>query len=233
MPMTVTCASCGKRLTVRDELAGKKLKCPGCGNTFDAKPGGSSVKSAARNPGAKPGSKSTGPRVAVSWGFIAGIGGLVAIVICILLFVFGPVAAWKSWEKLGSKPGDDVHEVVTLALQGYLSEHGMWNPRKPGHEPRAMDDTMFIRDMFVMSMPDVMPFKGSSTEGPFKGKYHTKTGEVEADVDIGGKSIEGLGAVHEGGSKIHVTGRMKGGSVSAEVDGKKAEIHYPPKAEDE
>ena len=31
MPISVTCASCGKRLKARDELAGKRLPCPNCG----------------------------------------------------------------------------------------------------------------------------------------------------------------------------------------------------------
>jgi len=37
MPITVSCPKCSKQLRVRDELVGKKLRCPGCGNTFDAK----------------------------------------------------------------------------------------------------------------------------------------------------------------------------------------------------
>lgn len=34
MPIKVQCTSCSKVLTVRDELAGKKGKCPGCGTVF-------------------------------------------------------------------------------------------------------------------------------------------------------------------------------------------------------
>ena len=33
MPLSVTC-SCGKRFRVRDELAGKKVKCPECGESI-------------------------------------------------------------------------------------------------------------------------------------------------------------------------------------------------------
>src|SRR5438477_7576680 len=33
MPISITC-QCGKSLKVKDEWAGKKAKCPTCGNTF-------------------------------------------------------------------------------------------------------------------------------------------------------------------------------------------------------
>src|SRR5262245_26748529 len=36
MPIRITCTSCNKLLSVRDELAGKKVKCPGCGTIFTA-----------------------------------------------------------------------------------------------------------------------------------------------------------------------------------------------------
>ncbi len=36
MPLRITCSDCGKKLNVRDELAGKKVKCPGCGTVFVA-----------------------------------------------------------------------------------------------------------------------------------------------------------------------------------------------------
>lgn len=36
MPIRTACSSCGKKLQVRDELAGKKVKCPDCGKVFIA-----------------------------------------------------------------------------------------------------------------------------------------------------------------------------------------------------
>lgn len=36
MPLRTACSSCGKKLQVRDELAGKKVKCPDCGKVFIA-----------------------------------------------------------------------------------------------------------------------------------------------------------------------------------------------------
>ena len=34
MPITVTCEGCGKKLRVKDELAGRKGKCPACGTVL-------------------------------------------------------------------------------------------------------------------------------------------------------------------------------------------------------
>ncbi len=34
MPIRTACSACGKSLSIRDELIGKKVKCPACGNTF-------------------------------------------------------------------------------------------------------------------------------------------------------------------------------------------------------
>lgn len=54
MPIRVACSSCGKKLQVRDELAGKKVKCPGCGTAFAAVADG----------GAATGIKASAPKVA-------------------------------------------------------------------------------------------------------------------------------------------------------------------------
>jgi hypothetical protein len=36
MSIFVSCPDCGRKLRVPEELLGKKVKCPGCGSTFDA-----------------------------------------------------------------------------------------------------------------------------------------------------------------------------------------------------
>ena len=231
MPIIAKCPGCGKQLKVRDELVGKKLKCPRCGKTFDAMASGPSVAAPGNKPAIK---KSSGPAISVSFGLIAGIAAVVLVIGAIVAFIFGPVKAKNEWEALGDKPRDDVESVVTHALQAYMSRHGGWNPRKPQGMPRASgDDVTFIWDMFVMSVPESVPFQGSSTEGGFKGQYFPKTGEVVADVGMGGLSIAGLGAVKEGSEKIHVVGRVKGGKTTTEVDGKPMEIYYPPVRDDE
>ena len=37
MPVQTSCADCGKKLRIREELVGKKVKCPGCGTPFVVK----------------------------------------------------------------------------------------------------------------------------------------------------------------------------------------------------
>ena len=150
---------------------------------------------------------------------LALVGGLV-------LFKIGPLNAKAKWETMGDKAHDDVIDVVTRGLQSYLSQNGGYNPSKAHATPQARDVT-FYWQMFVMNLPEYVEFTGTSTDGEFKGKYHPKTGEIEADVDVGGMGLEGVGDVRKASEHIHVTGRVKNGEISAEVNGKNAEIVYP------
>jgi hypothetical protein len=58
MSQLLTCSTCQKRLTLRDDLAGKRVKCPGCGTVL-AVPGDDVVVTAAvaDEPSAEPGGK--------------------------------------------------------------------------------------------------------------------------------------------------------------------------------
>lgn len=58
MPITIKC-TCGKALRVKDELAGKAVKCPGCGQPVRV-PGGPAAGSAATKP-ARPAAKPASP----------------------------------------------------------------------------------------------------------------------------------------------------------------------------
>jgi hypothetical protein len=53
MPVRTACSSCGKKLQIRDELVGKKVKCPACGTAFVAVAAAASaaVKADAPRPG--------------------------------------------------------------------------------------------------------------------------------------------------------------------------------------
>jgi hypothetical protein len=225
-------------LKVKDEWAGKKGKCPQCGATFAIPAAGAApaARGGKAAPAAKPGAKQKqkgGGGISISWGPVIGILALVLVLGGIIAFYVGPRAVKGEWEKMGSDANNTVQSVIDLGLQAYMSEEGGYDPSKAHAAPHASDDITFIFNPFVMSMPESVPFKGSTTEGPFEGKYHPKTGELEADVDIGGTSIAGLGAVRKGTSKIKVTGRMVNGHAVAEVNGKKAEIHWRAKSDDD
>jgi len=43
-----SCPACAKKLTVKPELAGKKIKCPGCGHVMEAPAAPAAVASQAR-----------------------------------------------------------------------------------------------------------------------------------------------------------------------------------------
>ncbi|MBC8106004.1 MAG: hypothetical protein H7Z14_05395 [Anaerolineae bacterium] len=230
--MIATCTGCGKQLKVRDELVGKKLRCPGCGATFEASSAAPAGTSATRYDPKNKLVKEKGAGVAISWGPILGIGAVVLVVLGIILFIVGPVSVKNEWEKIGGKARDDVEEVVSKGVQAHQSAVGDWNPRKPGNMPRALDETIFIRPIFVMSMQEKIFFKGATTEGGFSGYYNPKTGQVDADVGLGGVSLTGLGAIKEGTQKIKVTGAMKGSEAAVMVDGKPAVIVYPPEEKD-
>jgi predicted Zn finger-like uncharacterized protein len=62
MPLRITCDSCGKKLAVRDDLAGKKVKCPQCGTSFVAAAPSSEIKAAPTRPApAKPAPAKSAP----------------------------------------------------------------------------------------------------------------------------------------------------------------------------
>jgi hypothetical protein len=241
MPTTVTCPSCKKMLKVRDELVGKKLKCPGCGNTFDAKAGGGGPVAAGKGgtrfdptKAKKPSEK--GPKVAISGGLIMMIAGILAVPAVVLAIVFGPVRVKHQWDDMDGKARDSVTDVLTFALKAHLSTSGDWNPNKPGHDPRVMDDVTFVVPFMSMSMPEWIQFFGQSSEGEYKGRYNTKNGEIEADMDLGAVVVLPGVPVPKRKTgdtpKIHVTGRGNGNATTAEVDGKKATIFYPPKLDE-
>lgn len=59
MPLRTACTSCGKNLQIREELAGKRVKCPACGSAFVAAAASTAVK-AAPKAAAPPPAPSTG-----------------------------------------------------------------------------------------------------------------------------------------------------------------------------
>ena len=228
MPITATCPKCSKKLRVRDELVGKKLRCPGCGNNFNATEAPAPARAQAA--GARAAQREKGPGVAISWGPIMLGVGVLLVIGGIIAFILGPKRVNSQWEEVGGKANDDVVDVVTYALQCHLSNEGEWDPNKSSG-PTVNPDVLFIMNRFVMSMPESVPFRGGSSQGEYRGQYFVKSGEVNADVDIGG-GVSLTGKPIPGATKLKVTGRSKNGKVSCEINGKKAEIYYPPKRDD-
>src|SRR3954469_7016615 len=223
MSVAISCTGCGKSLTVKDEFIGKRLKCPQCGATFTA------AAAQARSPGKA--KDSDVPRIHLSPGIIALIIAVVSIVGLLLFWNLGPGKVRAQWATLQTKAEDDVKDVVDRALQAQLSSEGEFNASVAHATPHSLDIT-FIISPLPLTMPDTVGFAGTTTQGGMMGRYHTKTGEVEADVEIGGLSFPGAGVQRHGAKTVHVTGRNKNGAVTAEINGRKAELDWSRKKAD-
>jgi hypothetical protein len=236
MSIVVSCPECGKALKVKDEWAGRTAKCPGCEAKVSIPAAAAAVASAAAPaPRASTGGTRYDPMAAAAaaaqrkkaagsfetpWGLIIGGAAVLLIAIGIGAFLMGPKKVWNEWEKIGEKAHDDVIDVVSRGLQGYLADTGIYDPGKSHATPEARE-VMFYRPSWKMSMPEAVDFEGGSTEGAFLGKYHPQSGEVEVDVDINSLAT-GRGSARKV-PKIHVTGRVKNGAATVEVNGKKVQ----------
>jgi hypothetical protein len=238
MPITVTC-SCGKSLKVRDELLGKRVKCPACGSAFPvtaagAAPAGATVFNPSAAAAARGKRETAVGRVSVSWGPIIGVALIALVGIGITAFIMGPKKVWNQWEEIGDQARYDVIDVVTRGLQSHLSQQGLYNPRKGNTTSPQATDVMFFRPTMVMSMPDEVVFNGASNMGPFKGTYNPHKREVECELSIGGGvGIPGSGGKKSTGDVIKITGRVTKDGMTAEVDGKNAVLVMPPVSDDE
>ncbi len=231
MPISVTCAKCGKQLKVKDEWMGKRATCPGCQATFIVGASTTPGKTAF-NPSAAAAAKAQREKAAGSFSISPGIviAGVAALLLIgsIGMFMAGPMKVEHQWDALGDKPKDDVIDVVSRGLECYMQGLGLYNPRKARGRPEAKE-VMFYRPTFVMSMPDDVEFKGTSSIGPFKGIYHPKTGEVDASIaDGGGQPIPGSGGKVTAGTTVKITGREKDGKLTQEVNGKSVVLVMPP-----
>jgi hypothetical protein len=216
MSISVVCDQCGKRLNIRDELVGKKVKCPGCKTPFTASPGAGPairVRKQEKGPQAKV-SISWGPVLLVALGILV-VGGIAAI-------YFGPVRAKHAWDPMAADAESDVQDVLQRGLEVYLIENGLYDPTIDRQGP-SVDEPHMLWDAMVMSLPEHVRFKGVTSEGEYTGTFNTKTQEVVAEVEIGGRVVPGMTeAVRKGDKTFKVNGTSKDGQLMVYVDGKRA-----------
>lgn len=213
MPVSVACDSCGKRLTVRDELLGKKLKCPACQHVFTPTAHESAKPRPAENSGAG---------LALPMGLIWKLSAAGAVVAALLLVYFGLVRNHYFYEEVIPGAKTNIEDVLVRGLQIYEDEHGIVIPAKPRSAPQLYDLT-FQRDLFRLSRPKALEFRGTTNEGVFAGRYELATGEVDLESDIGAAIVPGMAAaVKPGHTRIKITGRVKDDKVTLEIDGKPA-----------
>lgn len=230
MPITVACSKCAKQLTVRDEYAGKRLKCPGCGNVFEA----SAASAVAPLPGSVkkiPGANKGQPSFTVSPKVIIITSVVILVPTLILLWRIGPQATWEEWQKKEEIAKDDVSSVVVRALESHLASSGEYDPSKAHASPQTFEVT-FLFGALHWSMPEKIGFVGGSTAGAFSGAYFPHTGEVQAEVEVDGLGLPSGVVVRRGNTKIDVTGRIKNGNTQVEIGGKPAVVHIPTREQD-
>lgn len=223
MPMSVSCTGCGSKLTVRDELLGKRIKCPKCGERFTA-------TQAAATARVKDNAGTLSHRVHISGGMIAMILAIILIPGGLMFWKFGPGKARAQFMEMLPKMDDNVRDVVDRALEAYESQHAVLNAMRARQTPH-LHGVNYKLGYMPVSMPRQIPFGGLTTEGVIIGTYTPATGEVQADLEIGGSAQPDL-LLRHGSTVIKVAGHMEGGNVVATINGQPAVVKYPPTKEE-
>lgn len=226
MPITATCGKCGKGLKVRDELVGKNIRCPACGNSFKAQQGSApplppAGLSSASKVDTK--AKKATPALHVSpmwiaWGVMA-----VSIPTILIIWFVGPGAVRNEWAKQQPIAESAVEDVVNRALQITAERADPDGESRSRAAPHLMDTHFFFSE-FAFSMPERVGFVGSCSSGAVSGFYYFASGKVEADVETGGLSFAGTGVLRRGTGKMAVEGTSKDGKVVLTIDGKPADL---------
>src|SRR5579884_2053217 len=115
MAINVKCA-CGKRTAVADTLAGRMIRCPGCGQ--DVYIGASGP--AAGKGGAK--TQKAGPAFELSRGQIILLTVIGIVLVVGGAFYFGPVRVWQQWSEMQPKAASDVGDLIQDALVQHMKE---------------------------------------------------------------------------------------------------------------
>ena len=200
---------------VSDALAGRMIRCPGCGN---------SVAAGASGPlGAKAGGKArqAGPAFELSRGQIIAICVVGALLLIGGAFYFGPVRVWGQWAELQPKATANIQDLVIDSLRDKMKQEDP-DPKFPSRPPTVEGpDISFFQPILAFTMPATVAFIGKSNQGTFSGNYNTRTGEVDATVSYGGYSVAGLVDVTRPRGSFHLAGRMVDGKPEMEMDGQK------------
>src|SRR4051812_27220534 len=110
MAMSVACTGCGSKLTVRDELLGKRIKCPKCGAGFTAAEAAAHARMT-ENIG------QIGHRIHISPKIIAMFFAILLIPGGLLFWKLGPGKARAQFEEVLPKMDENVKDVVNRALE--------------------------------------------------------------------------------------------------------------------
>ena len=246
MPIVAQCG-CGKTMTVDAAMAGRTAFCPRCSSPVQV-PSGRTAPSSRSSAPAKAGTPAgrakapaaagrraaaAVPAVTVSPALVIGAGVAVAVLAVALAIYFGPWRVGTEWAAMSPKANTDVTDVVMFALQAHQSQSlaglggGGGGGISMSKAPAIEGGANFIPPAMAFTLPRRMVFTGATSQGGYKGTYDTTTGEVVADVEVGGYTVGGLVAMRRATDQIHVTGRETDGRVTAEEDGSPMTIIVP------
>ena len=167
------------------------------------------------------------------------IGGTVlALVVAVALALYlGPWTVGNEWAAMSPQANSDVTDVVMFALQAHQSQGladaddgsggGPGAAMSLGKAPAIEGPAVFVPPMMAFSMPKKLLVSGKTSQGGYVGTYSTTTSEVELDVEVGGYTVGGLVDMRHATGRMHVTGRVNNGQVSAEQDGVPMKIFVP------
>ncbi|HEY2584333.1 MAG TPA: hypothetical protein VGI81_01060 [Tepidisphaeraceae bacterium] len=198
-----------------DALAGRMMRCPGCGDE---------VPVAAAGPaGGRGGAKTRqgGPAFEISGGQRIAIGVGAVLLVIGGLFFFGPMRVWNQWATLQPKASQNVQDLIIDSLREKMKQEDP-DPKYPKRQPTVeTNDVNFFQPMLAFTMPTQVGFIGKSNQGSFGGNYNTQTGEVDATVYYGGYAVAGMVDVTRPKGTFHLVGRMVDGKPQMEIDGQK------------
>jgi hypothetical protein len=174
-------------MRAKDENAGRKTKCPGCGTVLTI-PGGAAGQAMAVAGRMLPRQR---PTHASASNFNLGdvltpkLIGLIALLVVVpgvvLAVKYGPVKAQAEWEAASKDGTYAIEDVVGKALQVELGDLAS---AQFGHHVPQVKDVNWMSLGMMWRMPDSVDFGGSTSEGHMQGTYYTRTGEVDAKVKI-------------------------------------------------
>lgn len=210
MPMTITCPQCQQPTQVSGALAGKRVRCPNCRTPFIASVHALKLPTPAK-----------GPRlhIEVKWIILAVLA--ITIPVGLLLYQSHPAQVAKELAKIQPEAEVNIKGVVERGLQAYMAQQGMFDMSQPHGSAHALD-VSFLWSPMYWSMPESVGIIGTTTQGAFGGNYYPKTGQVEVDVEVGGMSLPGAGAVRRGNKRFHLSGHCEEHKVVLAIDGKDA-----------
>jgi hypothetical protein len=220
MAVLATCDGCGKKIKLDDKRVGTTVNCPACRTQFHVQPVGSGRTVRVRTKAVDTGKP---VKIAINWLPILTILGALIVVGFIAMVYFGPVRTKHQWDDMVGTAQDTITDVVQRGLAHQKEkEMAAFDPEllKKMRSPSVYNVHCFWKG-WVLSMPEYVAFKGTSSEGEFSGRYYTQTGEVESSADMGGLVIASLAAAKRGNETLKITGRRKGGALFVEVNGTK------------